>query len=105
MWATCPRSAYSGYHVELHEGNQKHTNPLNCTTRSSDISGYHAEFHEGHGTIGAWKGRGTAWQGNCMETAKARHGMCELASTSTTVSGQLEIKCGAWFLNSTKRSM
>jgi hypothetical protein len=30
MWATCPRSASSGYHAEFHEGcYQKHTNPLN----------------------------------------------------------------------------
>jgi hypothetical protein len=24
---------------------QKHTNPLNCRTSSSDISGYHTDFH------------------------------------------------------------
>jgi len=35
---------------------------LNCWTSSSDISGYQADFHEGHGTIGARKGRGMAWQ-------------------------------------------
>ena len=89
-WATCPRSASSGYHAEFHEVcYQKHTNLrcrwpvwnqtkfvmdeeksgnstlkkdelLNCWTSSSDISGYQAEFHEGHGTIGAWQGRGVA---------------------------------------------
>jgi len=76
LWATCPRSASSGYHTEFHEGcYQKHTNLrwwsvwnqttfvmgeeksgsntlqkddlLNCWTSSSDISGYHADFHEG----------------------------------------------------------
>jgi hypothetical protein len=53
MWATCPRSASSGYHADFHEGRyQKHTNPLSCMTSSSDISGYHADFHEGHGTVG-----------------------------------------------------
>jgi hypothetical protein len=47
MRATCPLSASSGYHAELHEGcYQKHTNPLNCRTSSSDIPGYHADFHE-----------------------------------------------------------
>jgi hypothetical protein len=73
-WATWPRSASYGYQAEFHEGcYQKHTNPLNCRTRSSDISGYHADFHEGHGIIegrdAAWHGRGPAW---------AWHGMCEL---------------------------
>jgi hypothetical protein len=48
----CPRSVSSGYHAEFHEGYQKHANPLNCRTSSSDISGYYAEFHEGHGTVG-----------------------------------------------------
>jgi hypothetical protein len=61
MWATCPRSASTGYHAEFHEGfYQKHTNPLNCTISSSDISGYHADVHEGHGTVGEWQGRGMA---------------------------------------------
>jgi hypothetical protein len=90
LWATCPRSASSGYRAEFHEDcYQKHTisdaggqcetkqrlswtrkrvvaahykkeNLLNCWTSSSDISGYHANFHEGHGTIGAWQGRGMA---------------------------------------------
>jgi hypothetical protein len=58
MWATCPHSASSGYHVEFHEGcYQKHTNPVNCTNNSSDISGYHEHFHEGHGSVGEWQGR------------------------------------------------
>jgi hypothetical protein len=62
MWATCPRSASSGYHAEFHEGcYQKHTNPLNCRTNSSDISGYHEDFHRGHGTVGEWQGLGTAF--------------------------------------------
>jgi hypothetical protein len=61
MWAICPRSASSGYHAEFHEGcYQKHINPFNCRTSSSDISGYHADFHEGHGTVGEWLGRGMA---------------------------------------------
>jgi hypothetical protein len=70
MWATCLRSASSGYHAEFHEVcYQKHTNPFNCRTSSSDISGYHADFHGRHGTVGEWQGRGTAWQGNGMGAA------------------------------------
>jgi hypothetical protein len=61
MRATCPRSASSGYHADLHEGYyQKYTNPLNCRTSSSDISGYHSDFHEGHDTVGEGQGRGMA---------------------------------------------
>jgi hypothetical protein len=61
MWATCPRSVSSGYHSGFHNGcYQKHANPLNRTTSSSDISGYHADFHEGHGIVGEWQGRGMA---------------------------------------------
>jgi hypothetical protein len=61
MWVTCPRSASSDYHAELHEGcYQKHTNLLNCRTSSSEISAYHADFHEGHGTVGEWQGSGMA---------------------------------------------
>jgi hypothetical protein len=83
LWATCPLSGSSSYHVEFHEDcYQKHTNPphndpylrlwrvvlahykkddlLNCWTSSSDISGYHADFHEGQGTVGAGQGRGMA---------------------------------------------
>jgi hypothetical protein len=67
MWATCPHLASSGYHAEFHKGcYQKHTNPLNCRTSSSDISSYHADFHEGHGTVGEWQRRGMAWPGNGM---------------------------------------
>jgi hypothetical protein len=59
MWAACPRSAFSSYRVEFHEGcYQKHTNPLNCRTSSSDISGYHQDFHKGHGMVGEWQGHG-----------------------------------------------
>jgi hypothetical protein len=59
MWATCLRSASSGYHAEFHEVRyQNRTNPLNCRTNSSDISGYHVDIHEGHGTVGEWQGRG-----------------------------------------------
>jgi hypothetical protein len=58
MRATCPRFASSGYHVEIHEGYQKHTNPLKCRTSSSDISVYQADFHEGHGSVEEWQGRG-----------------------------------------------
>jgi hypothetical protein len=77
MWATFSRSASSGYHAEFHEVCcQKHTNPLNCRSSSSDISGYHADFHEGHGTVGEWQGHGMAWHENGMGTAWARHGMC-----------------------------
>jgi hypothetical protein len=61
MWATCPRSASSGYDAEFHEGcYQKHTNPLNCRISSLDISGYHADFHEGHGIVGERQERGMA---------------------------------------------
>jgi hypothetical protein len=61
IWATCLLSASSGYHAEFHEGcYQKHTNPLNCMTSSSDISGYHADFHEEYGTVKEWKWRGMA---------------------------------------------
>jgi hypothetical protein len=49
------------YHAEFHEVcYQKHTNPLNRRTSSSDISGYYADFHEGHGTVGERQGRGMA---------------------------------------------
>jgi hypothetical protein len=68
MWATCPRSASSGYHAEFHEVcYQKHTNPLKCRTSSSDISGSRADFHEV--TELSENGRGTVW---------ARRGMFEL---------------------------
>jgi hypothetical protein len=80
MWATCPSPASSIYHTEFHEGcYQKHSNPLNCRTSSSDISGYHADFNEGNGTVGEWQGRVMAWKGNEKGTVWARHGMCELA--------------------------
>jgi hypothetical protein len=78
MWATCPRSASSSYHAEFHEDrHQKHTNPLNWRTSSSNISGYNTDFQEGRGTVGEWQGRdmacvnerGTAWQGNGMGSA------------------------------------
>jgi hypothetical protein len=70
MWATCPRSASSGYHSELHEGcYQKYFNLLNFWTSRSDISGYHADFHKGHGTVREWQGRGMAWEGNGMGMA------------------------------------
>jgi hypothetical protein len=61
MWVTCLLSASSGYHAKFHEACfQKHTNPLNYRTSSSDISGYHAEFHEEYGTVGEWQGLGMA---------------------------------------------
>jgi hypothetical protein len=57
MWAICRRSASSGYHANFHEGYyQKHIDPSNCRTNSSEVSGYHADFHEGHDT--KWQGRG-----------------------------------------------
>jgi hypothetical protein len=38
MWATCRRSASSGYHVEFHEGcYQKHTNLLTLSVRTEYI--------------------------------------------------------------------
>jgi hypothetical protein len=40
MWATCPRSASSGYHAEFHEVcYQKHSNPLTLSLLTSYI--YH----------------------------------------------------------------
>jgi hypothetical protein len=83
MSATCPRSASSGYHAEFHEGcYQKHTNPLNCRTSSSDISGYHAK------DTALWEnGRGAAWH-VCINAARhgmgaawVRHGKYELTLT------------------------
>jgi hypothetical protein len=77
MWATCPRSASSGYDAEFHEDYYpKHTNPFNCRTSSSHIFGYHADF-QGHGTVEECQGRGmafvnkhsTTWQGNGMGVA------------------------------------
>jgi hypothetical protein len=57
-------SACSGYHAELHEScYQKHTNPLNFRTSSSDTPGYHADFHEGHGTVGEWQVSGRVMAG------------------------------------------
>jgi hypothetical protein len=85
MWDTCLRSASSVYHAEFHEGcYQKHTNPLNCRTSSSDISGYHADFHDGHSTVGEWQGHDMAfvWINTArhgMWTTWAWHGMCVLA--------------------------
>jgi hypothetical protein len=54
MWATCSRSASSGYHAEFHEGCYQEQ------TISSDISVYDADFHEVHGTVEEWQGRGMA---------------------------------------------
>jgi hypothetical protein len=52
--------ASSGYHVDFHEGyDQKHTNPLNCRTSSSDISDYHANFHKRMAL--SENGRGAEW--------------------------------------------
>jgi len=65
---------------------------LNCWASISDISGYYADFHEGHATVGAGQGRGmacvnewTAWQGNGMGAAWARHAMCESTFRGSTV--------------------
>jgi hypothetical protein len=67
-----PAFSFSDYDAEFHEGcYQKHTNPLNCRTSSSDISGYHADFHEGHGTVGEWQGNGVA---RVNKRGTARHG-------------------------------
>jgi hypothetical protein len=93
MWTTCPRSSSSGYHAEFHEGcYQKHTNPLNCRTISSDISGYYANFHEGHCTVGECEGRG-------MGTAWTRHSMREL-SFKKCANSQADTYCDIKFFNS-----
>jgi hypothetical protein len=73
-----PLSASPGHHAEFHDGYQKHTNPLNCKTSSSDTSGYHADFHKGYGIVGQWQGRGMVCV-NYRGTAWARHGTGELA--------------------------
>jgi hypothetical protein len=103
LWANCPHSASSGYHVEFHEvirripisdaGDQCETKHRLSWTRKRvvathykkddllhcfDISGYHAGFHEGHSTVGAGQGGGMA----CELThglAWERHAMCESA--------------------------
>ena len=102
LWATCPRSASSGYHTEFHEGyyqtisisaaggqcetkhrlsrtrkrvvaaHYKKDDMLQCWTSSSDISGYHADFQEGHRNIGAGQGRG---MGTACCVNYAWHGM------------------------------
>jgi hypothetical protein len=55
-----PAFGFFDYHAEFHEGRyQKHTNPLNCMTSSSDISGYHADFTKA--TALSENGKGTAW--------------------------------------------
>jgi hypothetical protein len=64
IWATCLPSTSSGYHAEFHGGYQKHTNPLNCRSGSSDISGYHPDFS-----------RRTR---HCRRMGGARNSMCEL---------------------------
>jgi hypothetical protein len=77
----------------FHEGYQKHTKQLNCTTSTSDISGCHAEFHEGHGIVGKLQGRGMARVNNaarhgrgmaCMNCPIWRHGIVITRFTSTT---------------------
>ena len=130
LWATCPRSASSGYHAEFHEGcYQTHTSllcrwplwnqtpfvmdeeksgssALHCWTSSSDISDYHADFHEGHGTIGA--GQGRAWHVwiNARHgggTAWAWHAMCESALSSTPSLADLS-KCAVFRIRDVNRS-
>jgi hypothetical protein len=60
MWATCTRSASSGYQAEFHEGcYQKHTNPLNYRTSSSDIPATTRTFTKD--TALSDNGRGAAW--------------------------------------------
>jgi hypothetical protein len=99
VWATCPRSASSGYHAEFHERyHQKHTNLLNCRTNSSDISGYYIEFHEGQCTVGECQGRGMEWQGNDITAAWARYGMCELAFKESQLLGPCA-ELGAYYRN------
>jgi hypothetical protein len=56
-----PAFCFFGYQAEFREGcYQKHPNPLNWRTDSSDISGYQTDFHGGHGTVGEWQGCGMA---------------------------------------------
>jgi hypothetical protein len=71
MWVTCPRSASFGYHAEFHEGfYQKHTNPLNCTTRAVRIFPATTRTFTKDTTLpengrgAARHGRGTAWAGH-----------------------------------------
>jgi hypothetical protein len=66
MWISvgCPESAcgrpahvwfLSASTWELHKVcYEKHANPLNCRTSSSDISGYHVDFQERHSIVGEW---------------------------------------------------
>jgi hypothetical protein len=93
MWATCPRSASSGYHTEFREAcYQKHTNQLNCRASSSDISGYHAEFHEAcyqkhtnplncrasSSDISGYHTDFSRRTRHCRRVAGARYGTCQL---------------------------
>ena len=93
LWATCPRSASSGYHAEFHEGYQTHTS-LRCRwpvwNQTPFVMG---EEKSGSSTL--QKRRSVKlldWQfgyfrllcelsrrtRHCWSRAGARHGMCEL---------------------------
>jgi hypothetical protein len=75
MCTTCPHSASSGFRAEFHEVffYQKHTNPLNCRTSSSDIS---------------WLPRGLSRRTRqCRKMAGVRYGMCELTRHGTSRHG------------------
>jgi hypothetical protein len=74
MWATCPLSASSGYRAEFHEGcYQKHTNPLRLAVRIFPATTRTFTKDTALSKIG----RGAAWHGR--GTARARHGVCEVA--------------------------
>jgi hypothetical protein len=87
MWATCPRSASSGYHAEFHEGYyQKYTNLLNCRASIRILPATTRTFTKDMALSD--NGRGTTWYcelarhgmaGNGVGTAWAWHFMCELA--------------------------
>jgi len=110
LWATCPRSTSSGYHMEFHEGcYQKHTKlrcrwpvwnqtfVMACTRKRAVAARYKKDDLLDCWTISSdisgyhadfHEGHGTvgAWQGNGMGATWARHTMCKSA---LRVSGQL----------------
>jgi hypothetical protein len=83
MWVTCPHQASSGYHAEFHKGcYQKHTNPFNCWTSSSDIPATTQTFMKDTALLE--NGKGMAWHGMCA--AWVQHGTCELAFKALHIS-------------------
>jgi hypothetical protein len=108
LWATCPRSASSGYHAEFHEDcYQKHTNPQQRSVpttvksgsstlhkrRSVKLLGYfrlprglsrrtrhcRSRAEERHGMCELTQGKAGEWHGKGMGATWARHSMCESA--------------------------